>query len=46
VPTEHELEEVRDFSAVPLVTVDELLVRRNLPRASAKILSAFGLADA
>lgn len=45
VPTHEELVDVREFSATPLLTVDELIVRRNLPRASAKILSAFGLAD-
>ena len=46
VPTQDALLDVREFSATPLVTVDELIVRRNLPRASAKVLSAFGLADA
>jgi Domain of unknown function (DUF1998) len=46
VPTQQGLEEVKEFSTVPLLTVDELLVRRNLPRASAKILEIFGLADA
>lgn len=43
VPTEHGLDEVRDFSAVPVLTVDELLIRRNLPRASAKVFTALGL---
>jgi hypothetical protein len=46
VPIHQELEDVREFSATPLMTIDELLVRRNLPRASAKILSAFGLVEA
>jgi hypothetical protein len=45
-PTLTELNDVKEFSTVPLVTIDELLIRRNLPRASARILAAFGLADA
>lgn len=46
VPTQQGLDDVKEFSTVPLLTIDELLIRRNLPRASAKILAAFGLANA
>jgi hypothetical protein len=46
VPATEELTAVREFSTVPLCTVDELLIRRNLPRATAKALAAFGVKGA
>ncbi|MCZ2152958.1 MAG: DUF1998 domain-containing protein [Bryobacterales bacterium] len=46
VPTQPGLDELKEFSPIPLIVIDELLIRRNLPRASGKVLATFGLADA
>lgn len=43
LPVTEALAAVGEFSSVPLRTVDELLIRRNLPRATAKIFSAIGI---
>lgn len=43
VPSQPGLEEVQEYSSMPVLLIDELLVRRNLPRASAKILKVLGV---
>jgi hypothetical protein len=43
VPSQASLKDVQEYSPVPVVLVDELLVRRNLPRASEKILKGLGV---
>jgi hypothetical protein len=43
VPTHPELVEVQEYSSAPVVLIDELLVRRNLPRASETILKRLGV---
>jgi hypothetical protein len=40
LPADAGLREVIDFSPVPIRTVEELVIRRNLPRATSEILDA------
>jgi hypothetical protein len=42
-PNEPTLTELKEFGVPPVLVVDELLVRRNLPRATTGVLSRLGL---
>jgi len=42
-PNEPTLRELKEFGVPPVLMVDELLVRRNLPRATISLLSRLGL---
>jgi len=35
--------ELMEFSSIPVLPVDELLIRRNLPWATSNLLEKFGL---
>ncbi len=41
-PSDDGLRELKEFSAVPVILVDELVVRRNLPAATATLLDRIG----
>jgi hypothetical protein len=42
-PNEQALRELKEFGVPPVLVVDELLIRRNLPRATTSVLSRLGL---
>jgi hypothetical protein len=42
-PNEPTLTELKEFGVPPVLVVDELLIRRNLPRATTSVLSRLGL---
>lgn len=42
-PNEQALREVKEYGLRPVLVVDELLIRRNLPRATTSVLSRLGL---
>jgi hypothetical protein len=41
--SKEEVRELMEFSSIPVLPVDELLIRRNLPRATSNLLEKFGL---
>ena len=42
-PSEQALLELKEFGVPPVLVIDELLIRRNLPRATTSVLSRLGL---
>ena len=43
VPSASELEEMKEYSSMPVVTASELTVRRSLPSATQDVLTACGI---
>lgn len=42
VPTDSTLREIIDYSPIPIRAVEELVIRRNLPRATSELLDSLG----